>query len=331
MKLIELEDKIFIAGHKGMAGRAILKAFENKGYHNFLLESKDKLNLKDSKAVDYWFSKNKPQVVILAAAKVGGILANNSYPYDFLLDNLKINTNVIEAAYKNNVKRFLFLGSSCIYPKLAKQPISEESLLSGPLEPTNDSYAIAKIAGIKLCNALRKQFNFDAISLMPTNLYGPGDNYNPLNSHVIPGLINKFHTAKEQNLDAVFCWGTGKPMREFLHVNELGSACVFALENWNPDSLNAPRDIDGKPLEILNVGTGKDLSIKDLAEMIANVIGFKGTIKWDKDKPDGTMKKLLNVQRINKLGWHAQIKIQNGLKETYSHFLEEIQKGDVRV
>tara|TARA_B100000989_G_C19494750_1_gene451462 strand:- start:502 stop:1497 length:996 start_codon:yes stop_codon:yes gene_type:complete len=331
MKLIELEDKIFIAGHKGMAGRAILKAFKNKGYNNFLLESKDKLNLKDSDAVDYWFSKNKPQIVILAAAKVGGILANNSYPYNFLIDNLKINTNVIEAAYKNNVKRFLFLGSSCIYPKLADQPITEESLLSGPLEPTNDSYAIAKIAGIKLCTALRKQFNFDAISLMPTNLYGPGDNYNPLNSHVIPGLIQKFHTAKEQNLDTVFCWGTGKPMREFLHVNELGSACVFALENWNPDSLNSPRDINGNPLEILNVGTGKDISIKDLAEMIANLIGFKGTIKWDKNKPDGTMKKLLNVQRINKLGWHAQIKINNGLKETYSHFLEEIKIGNVRV
>ena len=331
MSLIDLEDKIFIAGHKGMAGKSILKALREKGYRNFVLANREDLDLLNPIQVMDWFNQNKPNIVVLAAAKVGGILANNSYPYDFLLENLKINTNVIESSFKNKTKRLLFLGSSCIYPKFADQPIKEESLLKGSLEPTNDCYAIAKITGIKLCNALRKQYNFDAISLMPTNLYGPGDNYHANNSHVIPGLINKFHYAKQNNIDFVDCWGTGNPMREFLHVNDLGSACVFALENWDPNAKNAPLDKNNNPLQILNVGTGKDISIKRLAEIISEIIEYKGQINWDHDKPDGTPKKLLNVEKINNLGWHSSIPLIDGLKDTYKCFLRELSLGEARI
>ena len=272
--------------------------------------------------MELWYGENKPDVVVLAAAKVGGIYANNTYPADFLLENLKIQTNVIEGAWKAGVRRLLFLGSSCIYPKFAAQPLHEEALLTGALEPTNEWYAIAKITGIKLCESLRKQYGFDAISLMPTNLYGPGDNYRPENSHVLPALIRRFHEAKEAGAGSVTCWGTGSPMREFLHVDDLGNACVFALENWSVLSSDAPKDDQGNPLGFLNVGTGVDLTIKQLAESVAEAVGFTGTIEWDLTKPDGTPKKQLDVSRMAGLGWNARIPLAEGLASTASLFRE---------
>ncbi len=272
--------------------------------------------------MERWFAAFEPSVVVLAAAKVGGIHANNSYPADFLLENLKIQTNVIETAWRYGVRRMLFLGSSCIYPKFAEQPIKEESLLTGALEPTNEWYAIAKITGIKLCESLRKQYGFDAISLMPTNLYGPGDNYHPENSHVLPALIRRFHEAKEAGATSVMCWGTGSPMREFLHADDLGKACVFVLENWSPLSSDAPKDDIGQTLAFLNVGTGVDLTIKELAEQIAAVVGFEGTIEWDISKPDGTPKKQLEVSRMRGLGWSAQIPLAAGLPAAYRDLLK---------
>ena len=272
--LISPADRIYVAGHRGMAGSAICRALVAKGYGEagggaLLTAARSELDLLDPVAVANWFAVNKPDVVILAAAKVGGIHANATYPADFLLDNLKIQNHVIETAWRSGVRRLLFLGSSCIYPKFAEQPIQEEALLAGPLEPTNAWYAIAKIAGIKLCEALRQQHGFDAISLMPTNLYGPGDNYHPTNSHVMAALIRRFHQAVESNAPSVTCWGTGTPLREFLHVDDLGAACVFALENWCPS-----RD----ELQYLNVGTGVDLSIHDLAHLVAKAVGYEGDI-----------------------------------------------------
>ena len=325
-KLISKEERFFIAGSNGMVGKAIVRALKKSGYGEkgnkgiLLTPSREELNLLYIKDVEKWFQKNKPSVVILAAAKVGGIFANNSQPADFILENLKIQTNVIEMAWKYNVKRFLFLGSSCIYPKFASQPISEESLLTGILEPTNQSYAIAKIAGIKLCESLRKQHKFDAISLMPTNLYGPGDNYHPQNSHVMAALIRKFCLASKGALPSVTCWGTGSPFREFMHVDDLGEAAIFALRNWNPDSENAPKDQEGNPLLLLNVGTGKDLSIKELATTIAELSNFKGNIIWDKTKPDGTPKKLLNIENIRKIGWEPKIDLIEGITKTIKDF-----------
>lgn len=310
--LINKEDRFFVAGHRGMAGSAICRALQRSGYDNLLTASRDELDLLNLQAVQRWFAENKPTVVVLAAAKVGGIHANNTYPADFLLENLKIQTNVIETAWRSGVKRLLFLGSSCIYPKFAEQPIKEESLLTGALEPTNEWYAIAKIAGIKLCESLRKQYDFDAISLMPTNLYGPGDNYHPENSHVLPALIRRFHEAKESGAESVTCWGTGSPMREFLHVDDLGEACIFALEKWQPCT---------DDLQYLNVGTGIDLSIRELAEYIAKMIGFKGDIIWDQSKPNGTPKKQLSVDALEKLGWKAQITLSDGLESAYADFL----------
>jgi GDP-L-fucose synthase len=280
--LITPADRIFVAGHRGMAGSAICRALQRAGYPQLLTATRQELDLRDSPAVERWFAENKPTVVVLAAAKVGGIHANNTYPADFLLENLRIQTNVIETAWRSGVRRLLFLGSSCIYPKFAEQPIKEEALLTGPLEPTNEWYAIAKIAGIKLCEALRQQHGFDAISLMPTNLYGPGDNYHPENSHVLPALIRRFHEAAEAKPPSVTCWGSGSPLREFLHVDDLGEACVFALEHWQP----GPEE-----LQFLNVGTGVDLSIRELAEAVAQATGFTGAIHWDTGKPDGTPKK----------------------------------------
>ena len=261
----------------------------------------------------------KPDVVVLAAATVGGIEANRSRPADFLLENLRIESQVIESAWLNGARRLLFLGSSCIYPKFADQPIREESLLTGALEPTNAWYAIAKIAGIKLCEALRIQHGFDAISLMPTNLYGPGDNYHQRDSHVLPALIRRFHEAK-QKAESVSCWGTGTPLREFLHADDLGEACVFALEQWSALSEDAPRDDEGNPLAFLNVGTGIDLSIKELAEQVAAVVGFKGSIQWDHSKPDGTPKKQLDVTRLTDMGWRARIALNEGLISTVADF-----------
>lgn len=317
--LISPSDRIFVAGHRGMAGSAICRALLRKGYcqesegGSLITVGREDLDLLQANNVHTWFAKNKPTVAVLAAAKVGGIQANNNYPADFLLQNLKIQTNVIEAAWANGVRRFLFLGSSCIYPKYAEQPIREESLLTGSLEPTNEWYAIAKIAGIKLCDALRAQHGFDAISLMPTNLYGLGDNYHPSNSHVIAALLRRFSIAVKERADCVTCWGSGSPKREFLHADDLGDACVFVLENWDPSSCDAPRDHTGKPLTFLNVGCGTDLSIKELANLIATSSGFQGEIKWDTSKPDGTPRKLLDVSRLQSLGWKAKIPLDKGI------------------
>jgi len=335
--LIKAEDRFFVAGARGMAGSAICRALQDKGYGDnakggaLLIPNRQELDLLNQEAVERWYEENKPDVVVLAAAKVGGIYANDTYPADFLLENLKIQTNVIEGAWKAGVRRLLFLGSSCIYPKFAEQPIKEESLLTGSLEPTNEWYAIAKITGIKLCESLRKQYCFDAISLMPTNLYGPGDNYHPENSHVLPALIRRFHEAKEAGLETVTCWGTGSPMREFLHVDDLGKACVFALENWSALDQEAPRDDQGKPLAFLNVGTGVDLTIKELAEQIAAVVGFEGTIEWDTSKPDGTPKKQLEVSRMQELGWNGQIPLAKGLPAAYSDLLKGEASQTLRV
>ena len=329
MNLIKTNDLIYVAGHNGLAGKAICKSLKSKGYYNLLLSNKDELDLRNEKDVQQWFSKNKPDIVILAAAKVGGIYANQNYPVEFLLDNLKIQNNVIQYAYRSGTRRLLFLGSSCIYPKYSRQPISEEDLLTSSLESSNESYAIAKIAGIKLCQAFRRQYGFDAICIMPTNLYGTGDNYHPQNSHVLPALLRKFHLAKINNDPHVTCWGSGKPYREFLHSQDLGDACVFVLQKWNPSSIDAPLDSTGNPLLILNIGTGKDLTIKELATSISKVIGYEGKINWDTSKPDGTPKKLLNIRKIRELGWEANINLMDGLEITYSQFLKdsEINKG----
>ena len=326
---ISLNDHIFIGGANGMAGSAIYKSLVKAGYGQannggkLSTPSRQELNLLNTKDVLEWFKENKPDVVILAAAKVGGILANSSYPADFLFNNLKIQTNVIEAAWNENCKRFLFLGSSCIYPKFAKQPIKENSLLSSSLEKTNEWYGIAKIAGIKLCEALRLQYNFDAISLMPTNLYGPKDNYNKETSHVFPALIRKFYEAKVNSYPSVTCWGTGKPFREFMHSQDLGDACVFALESWDPDSVDAPKKVNGDPITFLNVGTGSDIKISELAKKIAKAFNYNGEIIWDIDKPDGTPKKQLDVSLLNKLGWKAKIGLDEGIEMTIKTFKNE--------
>ncbi len=325
MNLINTKDKIYIAG-RGMVGKAVKKAFLKRGYLNILNPSREELNLLEIMEVQKWFKKNNPEVVVITAAKVGGIFANNEYPADFILENLKIQNNIIETAWRFGVKRLLFLGSSCIYPKLSNQPITEEDLLSDYLEPTNESYAIAKIAGLKLCNSLRMQYGFDAITLMPTNLYGPGDNYHIQNSHVLPSLIRKFYNAREKGLGIVSCWGSGNPKREFLYVDELGEACVFALEKWDPDSDKSPKDKKGNKLTYLNVGTGKDISINELASIVARESKFTGKIIWDKSKPDGSPRKLLNVERINKLGWKNKISLKEGIKNTIKFFKKELNE-----
>tara|TARA_B100000989_G_scaffold298883_1_gene290741 strand:- start:29777 stop:30763 length:987 start_codon:yes stop_codon:yes gene_type:complete len=323
MVFITKQDKVFIAGSTGMVGSAIKRKFLEKGYcqKNLLTPSKKELNLLEETNVKRWFENKKPNIVIVAAAKVGGILANNLNPADFIIENLKIQTNIIDNAWKSNVKRLLFLGSSCIYPRNCPQPIKEEYLLTGSLEKTNEYYALAKIAGIKLCDSLRKQYNFDAISLMPSNLYGPGDNYHDTNSHVIASFIRKFSEASNKSLSEVICWGSGNPLREFLHVDDLANAILFVLENWDPNFKNSPLDADGSPLSYLNVGTGKDISIKELAYLIAKLTKFQGVIKWDDSKPDGTFKKKLDISKLNKLGWHAEINLNDGLKETIQEFI----------
>ena len=299
-----------------MAGGAICRALNANGYNNQLIAARQELDLTESAAVDSWFKDKKPDVVVLAAAKVGGILANKNFPGDFLLDNLKIQNNVIEAAWRHGVRRLLFLGSSCIYPKFAEQPIKEESLLTGALEPTNEWYAVAKIAGIQLCRALRVQHNFDAISLMPTNLYGPGDNYHPSHSHVMAALIRRFTEAARNEADEVTCWGTGAPRREFLHVDDLANAAVFCLKHWAYDPHN------NEPA-FLNVGTGSDISIKELAECIASATGFEGKIQWDTDKPDGTPRKLLDVSRLSAMGWKANITLEKGIQKVINELPNE--------
>ena len=326
MRLIHASDRFFVAGARGMAGSAIVRALRRSGYGNpvnggeILTPTRQELDLLDDMAVCQWMNERKPDIVVLAAATVGGIEANRSRPADFLLENLRIETQVIEAAWRAGVRRLLFLGSSCIYPKFAEQPIREESLLTGSLESTNAWYAIAKIAGIKLCEALRIQHGFDAISLMPTNLYGPGDNYHPDDSHVLPSLIRRFHEAKQDSTESVCCWGTGTPLREFLHADDLGEACVFALEKWSTFHKDAPKDDAGNPLGFLNVGTGIDLSIKDLAEKVATAVGYNGSILWDNSKPDGTPKKQLDISRLKEMGWKSKISLADGLAYTVKDF-----------
>jgi GDP-L-fucose synthase len=295
--------KIFIAGHNGMVGSAILRNLQDKGFSNFVLKSSKELDLRDAKAVADFFEEEKPEFVFLAAAKVGGIVANNTYRADFLYENLMIQNNVIHEAYKNKVEKLLFLGSSCIYPKLAPQPLKEEYLLTGILEPTNEPYAIAKIAGIKMCDAYRSQYGCNFISVMPTNLYGPNDNYDLQNSHVLPAMIRKFHEAK-LNGTSVELWGTGSPKREFLHADDMAEACVFLMENYNEPGL-------------VNIGTGEDLSIKELAEMIQKITKFEGEIIWDHTKPDGTPRKLMDVSKLHTLGWKHKITLEEGITKVY--------------
>jgi GDP-L-fucose synthase len=304
-----LNKKVYIAGHKGMVGSAIWRALTAKGYQNLVGKSSKELDLKDQKAVLDFFEQEKPDVVIDAAARVGGILANNNYPYQFLMENMLIQNNLIEASLKQDVQKFIFLGSSCIYPKLAPQPLQESCLLSGDLEPTNEWYAIAKITGVKACEAIRKQFGKDYISLMPTNLYGSFDNFDLHTSHVLPTMIRKFHEAKLNGHSAVELWGSGSPMREFLHLDDLAAAVVFSLERKFEDNL-------------YNVGTGQDLTIKALAELIQRIVGHKGELTWDSTKPDGTPRKLMDVSKMAKLGWTAQIELEEGIKTTYQWYLE---------
>ena len=306
---MELNSKIYIAGHKGMVGSAILRNLEEKGYKNFLLKTSSELDLKKTQQVEEFFETEKPDYVFLAAAKVGGIQANNSYRADFLYDNLMIQNNIIHASFVNKVKKLLFLGSSCIYPKLAPQPLKEDYLLSGYLEDTNEPYAIAKIAGIKLCESYFRQYGCNFFSVMPTNLYGKNDNYDLNNSHVLPALIRKFHHAKENNLPFVEIWGSGSPLREFLNADDLSDACVFLMRNYNGH-------------KHVNIGTGTDISIKDLALLIQKTTGYTGELKYDLSKPDGTPRKLLDVNLLNNLGWKHKISLEEGIRLVYEDYIK---------
>jgi GDP-L-fucose synthase len=301
---MEKSSKIFVAGHRGMVGSAIVRKLNSEGYNNLILKTSKELDLRNQAAVELFFANEKPDYVFLAAAKVGGIHANNTFRADFLYDNLIMESNIIHQSYVHKVKKLLFLGSSCIYPKLAPQPLKEEYLLSGFLESSNEPYAIAKIAGIKLCENYRRQYGCDFISAMPTNLYGPNDNYNLDTSHVIPALIRKFHEGKLKNAPAVQVWGTGNPLREFLHVDDLAEACLFLMNNYSEELF-------------INIGTGTDLSIKALAQMISDIVGYKGAISYDATKPDGTPKKLMDVSRILKMGWKPTITLEQGLRKVF--------------
>lgn len=300
--------KIYVAGHRGLVGSALVRALEKRGYRNLLVRTRNELDLLDQKAVGRFFERERPEYVFLAAAKVGGIMANKTHPAEFIRQNLEIAGNVIHSAYLHGTRKLLFLGSSCIYPKFSPQPIKEEYLLSGPLEPTNKAYAVAKIAGIAMCQSYNEQYGTNFISVMPTNLYGPGDNFDPENSHVLPGMIRKFHEAKKSGLPSVVLWGTGLPRREFLHVNDLAAACLFLMKRYN----------DG---DIVNIGTGADLSIKVLAEKIRKIVGYNGNIVWDASKPDGTPRKLLNVKKLHKLGWKHTVDLDKGIRSTYAWYL----------
>lgn len=306
------DSKIYVAGHTGMLGSAITRKLKSKGFENLLLRSSSELDLTDQQATHDFFDKERPDYVFLAAAKVGGILANRDYSGDFIRDNLLIQTNVIDAAHKTDVDKLLFMGSSCIYPKHADQPISEDSLLTGPLEPTNRSYAIAKISGIEMCQALNRQYDTNFIAAMPTNLYGPHDNFDTETGHVLPALIAKFHQAKETG-GPVTLWGTGSPKREFLYIDDCAQASIFLMENYDED-------------EIINIGLGQDISIKELAETIKSIVGFEGEIEWDTDKPDGTPRKLLDVSRIHDLGWQHSIDLEDGIEETYEWYVSQKTK-----
>ena len=306
---MEQTSRIFVAGHRGLVGSAITRRLRQEGYHNLVSRTRAELDLTNQAAVNAFFAAERPEYVFLAAAKVGGILANSSYPAEFLYDNLAIQSNVIDAAYRQGVKKLEFLGSSCIYPKLAPQPIREESLLTGPLEPTNEWYAVAKIAGIKMAQAYRHQYGFPAISVMPTNLYGPGDNFDLESSHVVPALIRKFHEARINHAPEVVVWGTGSPRREFLHVDDLADAAVFLMQNYDLP-------------EIINIGAGKDQTIAELSELIRRITGYSGGLDFDHTKPDGTPRKLLDVSRLEALGWKARITLQQGIENTYRWYLD---------
>ncbi|MDQ1095111.1 GDP-L-fucose synthase [Chryseobacterium sp. SORGH_AS909] len=309
--MISKESKIYIAGHRGMVGSAIWRQLSEKGYTRLIGLKSNELDLRNQAAVAEFFKVNKPEVVIDAAAKVGGILANNTYPYQFLMENMQIQNNLIDAAHNNDVEKFIFLGSSCIYPKLAPQPLKEEYLLTDSLEPTNEWYALAKITGVKACEAIRKQFGKDYVSLMPTNLYGTHDNFDLNTSHVLPAMIRKFHDAKMNGNSPVTVWGSGTPMREFLYVDDMAASVIFALENTLPEHL-------------YNVGTGTDLSIKELAEMIQKIVGHTGNIIWDQEKPDGTPRKLMDVSKMHELGWKHTTNLEEGITRTYQWFLDNI-------
>jgi len=296
--------KVYIAGHRGMVGSALTRKLKSEGFNNFVTSTSKELDLRNQAAVNEFFHREKPDYVILAAAKVGGILANNTYRAEFIYDNIMMEANVIHAAHESGVEKLLFLGSSCIYPKMAPQPLQEDYLLTGLLEPTNEPYAIAKIAGIKMCDAYRAQYGSNFISVMPTNLYGPNDNYDLKNSHVLPALLRKFHEAKGNNTPAVTMWGTGSPKREFLHVDDLADACYYLMENYNEGGL-------------VNIGTGEDIAILDLAKMIKGVVGYEGEIEHDLSKPDGTPRKLMNVDKLKSLGWEAQISLEDGIRSVY--------------
>ena len=309
---MDSDSKVFVAGNRGLVGSAIVRNLISKGYKNIYSAPRTHFDLRDQNDVEKYFEVNRPEYVFLAAAKVGGIKANSDYPAQFIRDNLQIQTNVIDAAYRHGVKKLVFLGSSCIYPKFATQPITEDQFMTGPLEPTNDAYAIAKIAGIKMCQAYRHQYGFNCISLMPTNMYGPGDNFNPQSSHVIPGIMSRMHNAKV-NEDPYFeCWGDGSPMREFLHVDDFAEACYICMMKYD-DS------------EIINVGSGTDISIKDLTNIVSVVVEYNSEIRWDTSKPNGTPKKLMNVDKIKSLGWKPTIGIRQGLYETYEWFKQKCQ------
>jgi len=312
LKFVQLEkhSKIYVAGHRGMVGSAILRKLEKEGYSNLITRTSAELDLRDQQAVTAFFEREKPEYVFLAAAKVGGIVANNTYRADFLYENLSIQNNVIHLAYKTGVKKLMFLGSSCIYPKLAPQPLKEEYLLTGLLEETNEPYAIAKIAGIKMCDAYRAQYGCNFISVMPTNLYGYNDNYHPQNSHVLPALIRKFHEAKINGTAEVVVWGSGSPMREFLFADDLADACYFLMQTYNENHL-------------INIGTGKDLTIKDLALLIKKVVGFEGTLTFDSSKPDGTPRKLMDVSKLHSLGWKHKVELEEGIQLAYKDFLNK--------
>ncbi len=308
---INRDSAIYVAGHRGLVGSAVVRNLEKRGYHNIITRTRQQLDLTDAQAVERFFMEQRPECVIDAAAKVGGIHANDSYPAEFIRDNLFIQNNLIDNAWRSGCRKFVFLGSTCIYPKMAPQPLREEYLLTGPLEPTNEWYAIAKIAGIKMCQAYRKQYGFDAISLMPTNLYGPGDNFDLVNSHVLPALIRKFHEAKMAGKSEVVIWGTGKPRREFLYVDDMADATVFLMENYS----------DG---QIVNIGVGQDITIRELAGIVSEVVGYSGELVFDSSKPDGTPRKLLDVSRLSALGWQATMPLHQGIDATYRWYLQSL-------
>lgn len=315
---LDREARTFVAGHRGLVGGAVLSHFVGSGFTSLVTRSSSELDLRDPAAVEQFFATERPTVVIMAAAKVGGILANRTYPADFISDNLRMQVNVLDAAARHGTTRLLFLGSSCIYPRLAPQPIREDSLLTGPLEETNDAYAIAKISGVLHVQALRRQYGVHYISAMPTNLYGPGDNFHPTHSHVLPGLIRRFHEAKVDGRSSVVVWGSGAPRREFLYVDDLARACLFLLENFDEP-------------EPVNVGVGWDVSIRQLAEMVADIVGYEGNIVFDSSKPDGTPRKLLDVSKIHALGWQAEIGLREGLERTYRWYEQQLAGGALRI